>query len=74
MRPWARLDASVEVLYRARELDVAFVVSTDSHHTRELARREWGAFPETRGWVDRSRIVNTWPRQRFLAWVATHRG
>ncbi|HXV59916.1 MAG TPA: DNA polymerase/3'-5' exonuclease PolX [Vicinamibacteria bacterium] len=70
----ARLDASAEVLYRARELDVAFVVSTDSHHTREFARMEWGALQATRGWVDRSRIVNTWPRQRFLKWVASHRG
>ncbi|HSF14009.1 MAG TPA: DNA polymerase/3'-5' exonuclease PolX [Vicinamibacteria bacterium] len=69
----ARLDASVEVLYRAHELDVAFVISTDSHHTRELARMEWGALQATRGWVDRSRIVNTWPRQRFLQWVARHR-
>ncbi len=68
-----RLDASSEVLYRARELDVTFVVSTDSHHTREFARMEWGVLQATRGWVDPSRIANTWPRERFLEWVEERR-
>ena len=39
----ARLDASSDVLFRARDRAVTFVVSTDTHHTRELARMEWGA-------------------------------
>jgi DNA polymerase (family 10) len=68
-----RLDASSEVLYRARDLDVTFVVSTDAHHTRELARMEWGALQATRGWVDSSRIANTWPREKFLEWVRKRR-
>ncbi len=68
-----RLDASSEVLYRARELDVTFVVSTDAHHTRELARMEWGVLQATRGWVDPSRIANTWPKERFLEWVEERR-
>ncbi len=64
-----RLDASSEVLFRARGRDVAFVVSTDSHHTRELARAEWGALQATRGWVDPARIANTWPRKKFMKWL-----
>jgi DNA polymerase (family 10) len=64
-----RLDASSEVLYRARGLDVTFVVSTDAHHVRELERMEWGALHATRGFVDRARIANTWPRERFLEWL-----
>ena len=68
-----RLDASSEVLYRARELDVTFVVSTDAHHTRELARMEWVVLQAARGWVDPARIANTWPRKRFLAWVEERR-
>jgi DNA polymerase (family X) len=63
-----RLDASSEVLYRARELDVTFVISTDSHHTRELSRMEWGVLQATRGFVDPSRIANTWPKEKFLEW------
>jgi DNA polymerase (family X) len=68
-----RLDASSEVLFRARGLDVTFVVSTDSHHTRELARMEWGALQATRGWVELARIANSWPRDTFLDWLRSHR-
>jgi len=69
-----RLDASSEVLYRARELDVTFVISTDAHQTRELERMEWGVLQATRGWVDPSRIANTWPKEKFLEWSAKRRG
>ena len=68
-----RLDAPFEVLLRARGMDVTFVVSTDSHHARELGRMEWGALHATRGWVEPSRIANTWPRERFLEWLRARR-
>jgi DNA polymerase (family 10) len=68
-----RLDASSDVLFRARDFDVTFVVSTDAHHTLELGRMEWGALQATRGFVDPSRIANTWPQKKFLGWVRTHR-
>jgi DNA polymerase (family 10) len=68
-----RLDASSEVLFRARGMDVTFVISTDTHHTRELARMEWGVLQATRGWVDASRIANLWPRKKFLGWLRAHR-
>jgi DNA polymerase (family 10) len=69
----SRLDASSDVLFRARGMEVTFVISTDTHHVRELGRMEWGALQATRGWVDPSRIANLWPRGRFLEWVRTHR-
>ena len=69
-----RLDASSEVLFRARGMALTFVVSTDTHHTRELERMEWGALHATRGWVDPARIANTWPRERFLEWLRERRG
>ena len=68
-----RLDASSDVLLRARGLEVTFVISTDTHHTRELARMEWGALHATRGWVEPSRIANSWPRERFLEWLRKRR-
>jgi DNA polymerase (family 10) len=64
-----RLDASAEVLFRARGRNVTFVISTDTHHTRELARMEWGALLATRGWVDPARVANLWPREKFLGWL-----
>jgi DNA polymerase (family 10) len=63
-----RLDVSSEVLFRARGMDVTFVLSTDTHHTRELERMEWGVQHATRGWTDPARIANLWPRARFLEW------
>lgn len=68
-----RLDASSEVLHRARGMGVTFVISTDSHHTRDLERMEWGVLQAIRGWVDPERVANTWPRERFLEWVRARR-
>ncbi len=68
-----RLDASSEVLFRARGMNVTFVLSTDTHHVRELARMEWGVLHATRGWVEPSRIANLWPRERFLEWQGARR-
>jgi DNA polymerase (family 10) len=64
-----RLDATSEVLFRARGRNVTFVISTDTHHTREFARMEGGVQHATRGWVDPARIANLWPRDKFLAWL-----
>jgi len=64
-----RLDAASDVLLRARELGVIFVVSTDAHHTSEQRRMEWGARQCQRGWVDKARIANTWSRETFLEWA-----
>jgi DNA polymerase (family 10) len=68
-----RLDVSSDVLFRARGLNVTFVISTDTHHTREFARMEWGVLQATRGWVDPARIANLWPREKFLGWLSGRR-
>ena len=68
-----RLDATSEVLLQARGVDVTFVLSTDTHHTRELSRMDHGVLHATRGWVDADRIANTWPRERFLEWLRKRR-
>lgn len=68
-----RLDASSEVLFRARGMGVTFVLDTDTHHTRELGRMEGGVQHATRGWVDPARIANLWPRERFLEWLRARR-
>lgn len=68
-----RLDASSDVLFRARGMDVTFVISTDTHHTREFARMEWGVLQATRGWVDPARVANLWPRAQFLDWLHARR-
>jgi DNA polymerase (family 10) len=68
-----RLDASSDVLLQARGMDVTFVISSDTHHARELGRMEWGVQQATRGFVEPSRIANLWPRDRFLEWLRGRR-
>ena len=68
-----RLDAADDVLRRARHRDVAIVVNSDAHHVAEYDRLQWGVQQAQRGWVDRARIANTWPAERFLAWAAARR-
>lgn len=69
-----RLDVPAELLRRARERnDLTFVISTDSHHVNEFANMRWGVQNARRGWVQRRHVVNTWPRERFLAWAGQRR-
>jgi DNA polymerase (family 10) len=69
-----RLDAPAEVLRRGAAIEgLRFVISTDAHHTAELANVRWGVRQASRGWVDRRRVVNTWPKPRFLSWIAAKR-
>ncbi|MFH1329760.1 MAG: DNA polymerase/3'-5' exonuclease PolX [Actinomycetota bacterium] len=65
-----RLDASHEVLRAARGREVVFLINTDAHEARELGNTAWGVRHARRGWVEAERVANTWPRERFLTWVA----
>ena len=70
-----RLDAPSEILRRAMEHDdVVFAISTDTHRLHELDNTINGVRLSRRGWVDRSRVVNSWPQKRFLSWVRKKRG
>lgn len=68
-----RLDVSADVLYLARRREVLFVISTDAHDTAELGNTRWGVRNARRGWVERDRVVNTWPIERFTGWVEAKR-
>ena len=68
-----RLDMSVDDLRRARVRDVTFVLTSDAHHAKELARVELAALNAERAWVQRDRVANAWPAERLLAWTAEKR-
>ncbi len=67
-----RLDAASSVVRRAVDRGVKLVINTDSHHTSELGRMEYGVLTAQRGWAPRDQVVNTWPRDEFMEW-ANHR-
>jgi DNA polymerase (family 10) len=64
-----RLDASSEVIRAAVAAGVALVISTDSHHTSELGRMEYGVRNAQRGWAPKASVLNTLPASEFLARV-----
>jgi len=64
-----RLDLSVESLRRARGRDVRFVLTSDAHHARELARVDFAARNAERAWVAPERIANVGEPERLLAWL-----
>ena len=65
-----RLDAASDVVRKAVDRGVKLVINTDSHHVSELGRMEYGVLTAQRGWAPRELVVNTWPKDEFLAWVA----
>jgi DNA polymerase (family 10) len=64
-----RLDLSVEALRRARGGEARFVLTSDAHHARELARVEFAARNAERAWVPPHRVVNAGSGERLLAWL-----
>jgi histidinol phosphatase-like PHP family hydrolase len=69
-----RLDASSEVARQAMGRDIVFAIDTDSHHTRDLRRMDYGVEYARRGWVTGERVVNTWDAGRLQEWIAARRG
>ncbi len=69
-----RLDVPADMLRTAvRTEGVLFTISTDSHHFGEYDNIRWGVANSRRGWVEAHRVVNTWPRDRFLEWARSKR-
>ena len=68
-----RLDAASDVVRQAVAKGVKLVINTDSHHTSELGRMEYGVLTAQRGWAPRDQVVNSWDRPRFLDWVGLDR-
>lgn len=68
-----RLDANSDVVRQAMELDIPFVIDTDSHHTRDLRRMEFGVQYAQRGWVTADRVLNARPVDAIRDHVARRR-
>ncbi len=68
-----RLDAASDVVRKAVDRGVKLVINTDSHHTSELGRMEYGVLTAQRGWTPKDLVVNTWPREKFMKWAGHRR-
>lgn len=65
-----RLDAASDVVRQAVAKGVKLVINTDSHHTSELGRMEYGVLTAQRGWAPRDQVINTWEPARFFDWLS----
>jgi len=68
-----RLDASAEVARQAMSKGVDVVIDTDSHHTSDLVRMDYGVSYAQRGWVTADRVINAKPVGEFMEWVTRRR-
>jgi DNA polymerase (family 10) len=67
--PW-RLDLRDEHVRWAKAHGVRFIISTDAHSIDEFDNMHFGVSTAQRGWAEAAEVVNTWPRERFLRFVA----
>ncbi len=64
-----RLDLKDTHVYRARELGVPLVISTDSHGEGWLDMMRFGIAVARRGWCESRDILNTRPLEEFMAFL-----
>jgi len=64
-----RLDLSDVHAFRARELGVKVVISTDAHSPRGLANMRFGVDQARRGWLGPGDVVNAQPFDDLAAWL-----
>ncbi|MDA0769879.1 MAG: hypothetical protein BZY79_04760 [SAR202 cluster bacterium Casp-Chloro-G4] len=68
-----RMDLKDAHVYRARELGVPLVISTDAHTTEGLNNTRYGVGIARRGWCERKHILNTLPLRQFLEYLALNK-
>ena len=66
----ARLDLKDVHIYRARELGVPLVISTDAHTADALDNVRCGVAIARRAWCESKHILNTMPVEEFRAYLA----
>jgi len=65
----SRLDLKDTHTYRARELGVKLVISTDAHSTDHLEFMRFGVGIARRGWCEAKDILNTRPLSEIIAYL-----
>ena len=65
-----RRDPPTRLLELARDIGCLFSIDTDAHAPGQLDFLAYGAARAEAAGIDPDRIVNTWPRERLLAWTS----
>jgi putative hydrolase len=64
-----RRDPPTALLELARDLGCRFSIDSDSHAPGQLDFLDYGCERAEAAGIEADRIVNTWPRERLLAWA-----
>jgi putative hydrolase len=64
-----RRDPPTRLLELARDLGCLFSIDSDAHAPGQLDFLVYGCERAEQAGIDADRIVNTWPRERLLAWA-----
>ncbi len=65
-----RLDLEDIYARRARELGIPISINTDAHSDADMDMLPYGVATARRAWLTAEDVINTWPAQRLLAWLA----
>lgn len=69
----ARLDMSDANARAAAEAGVLISIDSDAHHSDALSLVRYGIGIARRAWIEPYQVVNTWPLDDLLAWLADRR-
>ncbi|MCW2850244.1 MAG: hypothetical protein JWR90_4218 [Marmoricola sp.] len=64
-----RRDPPTRLLEMARDLGCLFSIDSDAHAPGQLDFQVYGCERAEEAGIDADRIVNTWPKERLLAWA-----
>lgn len=63
-----RLDLRDDLVRRALEFGVKFIINTDAHEVSQMENMKFGVAVARRGWVEAKDVVNAWDWTIFAKW------
>ncbi len=69
----ARLDMREEHARQAAEAGVLIAIDSDAHHPSGLLNMRYGVGIARRAGIQAHQVINTWPLETLLEWLATHK-
>ena len=61
--------AAAQFAQRAVEMGIKLAIDTDAHAADQMDLLHFGVLTARRGWVESESVLNTWPVERFTAWI-----
>lgn len=63
-----RLDLRDDLVRRAKELGVKFLINSDAHEVGAMKLISFGVSVGRRGWLTKGEVVNSWSWEKFAKW------